>query len=136
MPREREEIIVSSFVRKTKRERLISLINKSKARQKFCRELADASVFEPNVVVTIPASLQSFAAITRALRSRGAGPGCYLISENPRLDAKELPIDEAVAMVVGHGFATIISCIPGSLAFFEGEGFSNRFILQTRVSSH
>jgi hypothetical protein len=31
--------------------------------------------------------------------------------------------------VVGRGMGTLISCVPGQLAFFEGEGPSHRCIL-------
>jgi hypothetical protein len=32
--------------------------------------------------------------------------------------------------VVGHNDGTFISCIPGRLAYFEGEGLNERYVLQ------
>ena len=37
---------------------------------------------------------------------------------------------KALADVVGHNDGTFISCIPGRLAYFEGEGLNERHVLQ------
>ena len=59
----------------------------------------------------------------------GAPDDCHVISENPELDGKRLPLDAALQQIVGFGYGTLVSCIPGRLAFFEGEGPSDRCIL-------
>ena len=63
------------------------------------------------------------------LRSRGAGDSCYLVSEDPALDAQRLSLSEALNRIVGKGMGTLLSCVPGKLAYFEGEGPSDRYIL-------
>jgi hypothetical protein len=68
-----------------------------------------------------------------ALRSRGAGATCYVISEAAGLDAKRLPLREALDRVIGYGMGTLLSCVPGKLAFYEGEGPSDRCILERRA---
>jgi hypothetical protein len=40
---------------------------------------------------------------------------------NPDLDGRRLNLEQVIAAVVGTGIGTILSCIPGRLAFFEGE---------------
>ncbi|PYU66935.1 MAG: hypothetical protein DMG49_20465 [Acidobacteria bacterium] len=50
------------------------------------------------------------------------------MSEDPRLDQQELPLVEALKQIVGRGMGTVLSCIPGRLAFVETE--DERFILQ------
>jgi hypothetical protein len=52
----------------------------------------------------------------------------FAISENPALDQKELPLVEALKQIVGRGMGTVLSCIPGRLAFVETE--EERFILE------
>lgn len=44
------------------------------------------------------------------------------------LDQKEMPLVEALQQVVGRGMGTVLSCIPGILAFVETE--DERFILE------
>jgi hypothetical protein len=52
----------------------------------------------------------------------------FAISEDPALDRKELPLLEALKETVGRGMGTVLSCIPGRLAFVETE--DERFILE------
>ena len=52
----------------------------------------------------------------------------FAMSEDPRLDQQELPLVEALKQIVGRGMGTVLSCIPGRLAFVETE--DERFILQ------
>jgi len=61
------------------------------------------------------------------LRSLGAGENCWVISEGP-LDAHEVELLHALKEVVGRGFGTLLSCVPGHLAYFESE--DERYILQ------
>jgi hypothetical protein len=59
----------------------------------------------------------------------GAGDTCHVISESPAIDGSRLPLPEALGVVVGFGLGTLLSCVPGKLAYFEGEGPSDRCIL-------
>jgi hypothetical protein len=52
----------------------------------------------------------------------------FAISEDPALDQKQLPLVEALKQIVGCGMGTVLSCIPGRLAFVETE--DERFILE------
>lgn len=40
-----------------------------------------------------------------------------------------MPLAEALREIVGSGTAAIVSCIPGSPAFYEGEEAKERFLL-------
>ena len=52
----------------------------------------------------------------------------FAISEDPALDQKELALTAALKEIVGSGMGTVLSCIPGQLAFVETE--DERFILE------
>jgi hypothetical protein len=74
------------------------------------------------------------------LRKCGATDRCYVLSS----DSDYLQMDERFRWILGTeanlsqaledlaegDFGTFISCIPGRLAFFEGEDLGQRFILQ------
>jgi hypothetical protein len=62
------------------------------------------------------------------LRKRHSPEIIFAISEDPALDQKELPLVEALRQIVGRGMGTVLSCIPGRLAFVETE--DERFILE------
>ncbi len=64
------------------------------------------------------------------LLQAGAPETCYVFSEWNELDTKEMKLDEALTACIGYGMGTVLSCIPGRLAFYEAEGPGQRFILQ------
>ncbi|MFB5652314.1 hypothetical protein ACE5IS_16850 [Leptospira wolffii] len=53
----------------------------------------------------------------------------YIISESTKLDDRFLNLDEALSEVIGFGASTIVSVIPGELAYYEGEDLGERFLL-------
>ncbi len=55
------------------------------------------------------------------LKQQGAPDTCYCLSENELISGKTLPLREALEHAIGFGFASIISCIPVKLAYFEAE---------------
>jgi hypothetical protein len=65
------------------------------------------------------------------LRDKGAGDRCYLLSEDPDLDGRELALDEALVAIVDGGsqHATFVSCVPGHLAYFHAAEPANRYVL-------
>jgi hypothetical protein len=68
--------------------------------------------------------------ILELLRMKGAGPTCWVISEDSDLDAREMDLHEALKKTIGRGMGTILSCVPGKLAYFEDE--EDRYILQRK----
>jgi hypothetical protein len=46
---------------------------------------------------------------------------CWVISEDAEIDGRESDLESALENVSGTGMGTILSCIPGKLAYFEGE---------------
>jgi hypothetical protein len=125
-----ERALVESFIRPEKRERWLELLQTEKGRKKLCASLAHCADFDPEAIVELASSRQNATSVFKMLREFGASSTCYLISENSVWDAMELDLQAALQKVVGYGFGTIVSCKPGALAYFEGEGPSDRFILR------
>lgn len=76
----------------------------------------------------IPSNKLSVENIALELQQRHSPPLVFAISENLELDQKVLPLVEALNHIVGRGMGTVLSCIPGRLAFVETE--DERFILE------
>ena len=74
--------------------------------------------------------LRSNANVVALLRSHGAKKTCYVLSCAKDLDGKTLPVDEAVSAASLGGWGTIISCIPGRLAYYYGECGERRMLLE------
>lgn len=63
------------------------------------------------------------------LRAHGAPEDCYVFSNSRKLDGQFMRLDDALQQVCGIGLGTVISLIPGRLAFFEGELYPDQHVL-------
>ena len=75
---------------------------------------------------------ESASALATQLRAKGAEDRCYLLSEDPDLDGRELPLAEALDVIIGGGtvHATFVSCVPARLAYFHGAEPRDRYVLE------
>lgn len=119
---------IRSFVSRQKRARYLEFISDPATRTKFTHALAHFRDVDARCKFPIPPSKQNPKEIQRILAAKGAFGLCYLITEHPELDGRDLPISDALEAVVGRGMGAILSCIPGRLAFMETE--DERFILE------
>jgi len=127
-----EERLVRSFVTVARRERVARFLANPKRRVEITAALAYFRYLDPRWVVALPPGSQDPASIERELRRCGAGDDCHVVSENREIDGKRLPLRAALERTVGQGMGTLLSCVPGSLAYFEGEGPSDRCVLARR----
>lgn len=121
--------IVAGFIVRSKRERYLGFLGSLKTRRKFINALYHFSDFDPAVVVKLPASLETQEGVLEELQRRGAGASCNIISTDAGLDGTTMDLSDAVDQVFAFVEGTIISCVPGRLAYYEGEAPKNRFIL-------
>lgn len=125
-----EEQLIKAFFVPTKRERYLEMIAKPKKRQKFLLELAHFKALDRRYLLAIPPRQQDPEQITSILSQKGAPRTCWVTSEDSNLDGKEMPLREALKKVIGYQMGTVLSCIPGKLAYFEDE--EDRWILERR----
>ncbi len=112
-----EEAVIKAFFLPTKRERYLGFIATAKGRAKIIRELSHLFM---RSIIPSQHDAGSVAKLIR-IRSKGAGPSCWVISENSDLDGKEADLLLALEETIGYQMGTIISCIPGKLGYFEDE---------------
>jgi hypothetical protein len=128
-----EEAAVKAFVRSNRQERYLKFLSNPKQRYRFTAELSHFKALDPKCRVTIPANQENPSRVAELLATLGAGPKCWVISENRELDSRELDLREALNETIGRGMGTIISCVPGTLGYFEDE--DGRYILHRKVPS-
>jgi hypothetical protein len=116
-----EEALVKAFIPAHRQERFLEIIAKPKKRAKLLTQLAHFKALNPKFMVMIPSNQQGPAELAKLLRAKGAGSTCYIMSENPKLDGRELDLGTALKETVGGDMGTLISCVPGRLGYFEGE---------------
>lgn len=124
-----ERKAAESFLSKETAIRFATLCSDPKGREKLRKYLGQGLKFRVEAVIPIPASKQVSESIHSELLARGAPDECFLISESSKLDGKKMKLKLALDIVVAGGFVSIVSCIPGVLAFYEGEGRSSGCIL-------
>ena len=129
-----EQGAIRAFVQRNRQERFLGFLANPKNRKKFTESLAHFRWFDQRFATPIPwkvdpnpkltpweKHLSGIKNICRLLKSRGAGPTCWVISEDPEIDGRELDLRAALEHVNGRQIGTILSCVPGKLAYFEGE---------------
>jgi hypothetical protein len=120
--------LIAAFVNRNRRDRYRDFVSNPRLRHKFTNQLAHFSDFDPKYRLSIPSNSLFADNIASELQKRHCPHIVFAISENPALDQKELPLVEALHQTVGRGMGTVLSCIPGRLAFVETE--DERFILE------
>lgn len=119
-----------AFVVRAKRERIEMFIASKKNRHKFVDDLWHFREWDPHAVVELAPSHHTAEPVLVELTQRGASGEVYLVSATSELDRRVMPLAEALRAVVGSSSGTVVSCVAGRLAYFEGEGPGDRCILQ------
>jgi hypothetical protein len=120
--------LIAAFVKRNKRDRYREILSNPRLRHKFTSQLAHFADFDPKYRLAIPSNKLFVENIALELQRRQSPKHVFAISEDPTLDQKELSLMEALKETVGRGMGTVLSCIPGRLAFVETE--DERFILE------
>lgn len=123
-----ESALIAAFVTRSKRARYREFVSNPKLRHRFTSRLAHFADFDPKYRVSIPSNRLFINNIALELQRRRSPNVVFAISEDPSLDQQEFPLVEALTRIVGRGMGTVLSCIPGRLAFVETE--DERFILE------
>ena len=127
-----DEQLLARFFIPTKRERYVEMISNPKKRGKFLRELPHFKSLDPRYLLPMSPKKLFPNQIAEILTAKGALQSCWITSENSRLDGREIPLLDALKEVVGGQMGTFLTCIPGRLAYFEGEEMGDRWILERR----
>ena len=125
-----ESALIEAFVVKPRRERLLTSLRDRRRRAKAVDRLNHFQDLDPRFLVHIAPRDQTPTGIAALLEERGAPATCHVVSSAADLDGEEMPLLAALEGVVGFGAGTLLSCVPGRLAYFEGEEANDRYILQ------
>lgn len=127
-----EAAVIRAFVQRNKQERFLGFLANPKNRKKFTESLSHFRWFDQRFSAPLNwevdpkltlwgRHVSGIENIYRLLKSKGAGPTCWAMSEDSVIDGTELDLREALEHVRGRQIGTILSCVPGRLAYFESE---------------
>ena len=122
--------MIGAFLRKGREERWEQVFARPKGRKKFLERLYHEQDISPECMSPIP-HLERFAeTVYQKLRSLGASDICHVFSASSRIDGKDLPLFKALQEVVDLTPGTIISCVPGKLAYYLSEERNGQYLLK------
>lgn len=121
-----KEAIIRAFVIPPRRPRWLESLAAAQRRTSFLDRLNHCRDIDDRYATPLPSN----ADIVATLKARGAPATCYVLSAMATLDGRVLPLVEAVAESERCGWGTIISCLPGKLAFYYDECGERRLLLE------
>ena len=126
-----EESLIKSFFLPGRQKRALIQLASNRKRAQFLNRLPNLGFdyLEERFVKSLPVEKQSVSSIFNILKSVGAPKSCYIISKWKDIDCREMPLIDALTKIYNSGVGTIISSIPGQLAYYEGEKADMRYIL-------
>lgn len=112
------------------RRRMATLLELGEKRRRDVRSLLDHSVrLDPRFARHLVGGEPFPATVETMLRKKGAPSTCYVLSANRDLDGREMPLAEALTLIVGMGHGAFISSIPGKLGLYEFEDAKSSYLL-------
>ena len=128
---EHEKQTISAFILKEKRPRYRLILDDPQRRASGLDRLNHCRDLDPKYVTW----LRSNAAVVELLREAGSPETVYVISSTAAIDGQLLPLQAAVEGASLGGWGTIISCVPGRLAYYYDEVGERRALLQRNAKA-
>ncbi len=120
-----EEQTIKAFMLKEKRDRYLSFLSDKKRRKEVLDRLNHCKDFDERFIQWLPSN----ADIVNILLQAGSPSEVYVISDS-EIDGKVMALSEAIHETSMTGSGTIVSCIPGKLAYYYDEVGERRGILK------
>lgn len=135
MNKDMEKLIVKAFFDKRVQERVLYELFTPQKRDLALHRLCHSykKMLREKYMIEIPPPNSDPRDIYELLKINKTNEMCYSLSFNKNIDGKELPLQKALEQAVCFGFPSIISCLPGELAYFEAEqeyGSPPRYLLK------
>jgi hypothetical protein len=128
-----ESALVRAFIAPARRERYLGLLGSARGREKLRRAIAHCHDLDSRFAHALPGGVHAPTEIAALLRAKGAPTECVLLAEDAALDGRCVPLEEALAAVIGRGMGAFVSCVPGKLGFYEGEEPGVRYLLERAI---
>ena len=116
-----EEAFVRAFIVPGKRDRYLQLLASPNRRKKILGLLYHSLDVIPERATPIENRDHTSERVEQLLRQKGAGATCYLISPERELDQQEMPLQEALDILITQDGMSVACCLEGRLAYYKAE---------------
>ena len=127
-----EEAFTKAFILSAKRARFIQFLSDPRRRREALERLGAGLPLEPALATEVPGSQDYPQELEKLLRSKGAGPTCHVTVHGLKADGRDLPLREALDLVCMNAGGAILSCIPGTLAYYKPQSPGAGILLEKR----
>jgi hypothetical protein len=121
-----EEATIRAFILPARRARWLGCLASPRRRGAFLDRLNHCQDIDGRYAAPLPSNTD----VVALLRSHGAPATCYVLSCAEAIDGRERPLAEAVREAQAAGWGTILSCVPGRLAYYYDECGDRRMLLR------
>ncbi|TGD78423.1 hypothetical protein [Hymenobacter wooponensis] len=119
--------VIQRFINKAKQDRYIQFVSSPRNRRKFIADLSHSGFLKEETFEIVNGIEEQV--IRQALQRHSVTAStCYVISDNPRIDAQILEISEAIRVTVGRGLGTLLVFGDAALVYYESETMNIRYI--------
>lgn len=126
---EHEPAFVKAFIKREKWARYLQLLANRRRREEILVRLNHKLDYLPALAIEVPDDQDYPEALELLLRAKGAPATCHVLVNRLRIDGCEVPLREALDTVCMHMYGSILSCIPGQLAYYRPEAPGRGVIL-------
>jgi hypothetical protein len=125
-----EELTLKRFVEPSRRARLASVVRTKKRYGEIMGQLCHGHPWDPRWVTPLRPSDQNARDVGRLLEAFGAPGICHVLGGSGDVYGLDMSLAEALERVVGSSMGALVTCIPGELAYHEGEEKGDRNLLR------
>jgi hypothetical protein len=123
--------LIKAFISPSRQVRYLDRLKSAKGRRAFLQDrLCHMGDLDERYATRIAPGEQTVDQIYKLLTDRGAPETCHLVSTISDLDGQQIGLLDALQRTFASFEGTLISCIPGHLAYYEGEDMKARYILE------
>lgn len=112
---------VKAFIERGKWARFLQLLPQRNRRKEVLVSLNRKLNYLHDLATEVPNDQDYPEALERLLKAKGAPDTCHVVANGLALDGREVPLREALETICLHKFGSIISCLPGRLAYYRPE---------------
>lgn len=131
-----ETAFVKAFIKREKWARYLQLLANRRRREEILVRLNHKLDYLPALATEVPEDQDYPGALERLLRAQGAPATCHVLVNGLRIDGREVPLREALDTICLHMYGSVLSCIPGQLAFYRPKAPGRGVILRAGGGAH
>jgi hypothetical protein len=116
-----ETAFVKAFIERGKWARYLQLLPDKSRRGELLGRLNNKLDYVREFATEVPGDQDYPEKLEKLLKGLGAPATCHVLVKGLRIDGRELPLREALDTLCLHMYGSLISCLPGRLAYYRPE---------------